>query len=212
MKNRVEVREKYYNAFTSLQKKRKDNHDDFILIGLILVFFMEYLTNGNENVMMLKAPFIPQIKNIENTRAVVRAVDEALSFRGKLAEPIKEFKKSNQKTLDSLTYIIPKKQPKLKVKREKTVVAKMTEDADLTEDNHKISLYTNKMLFNKRSKIWNTQRDSKVRRTIFHQGIDRQEKPIDEPFTVDGFRAMFPADSSLPMFDRANCRCYLTYR
>lgn len=212
MKNRVEVREKYYNAFTSLQKKRKDNHDDFILIGLILVFFMEYLTNGNENVMMLKAPFIPQIKNIENTRAVVRAVDEALSFRGKLAEPIKEFKKSNQKTLDSLTYIIPKKQPKLKVKREKTVVAKMTEDADLTEDNHKISLYTNKILFNKRSKIWNTQRDSKVRRTIFHQGIDRQEKPIDEPFTVDGFRAMFPADSSLPMFDRANCRCYLTYR
>lgn len=212
MKNRVEVRENYYNALTSLQKKRKDNHDDFILIGLILVFFMEYLTNGNETVMMLKAPFIPKIKNIDNTRAVVRAIDEGVSFRGKLAEPIQEFKKINKKTLDSLTYIIPKKQPKLKVKREKTVVAKMTEDADLTEDNHKISLYTNKILFNKRSKIWNTQRDSKVRKTIFHQGIDRQEKPIDEPFTVDGFRAMFPADSSLPMFDRANCRCYLTYR
>jgi hypothetical protein len=209
--NKIALREKYYNRLTDLQYKRKDKHEDFIVIGLILAYLMEYLTNGNEQVMMFKAPFILQIKNLENDRAVVKAVDEALNLQGKLAEPIKEFKKINAKSIETLTYIIPKKTPKIKIMGEKKVVAKSEEKADLMEDNQKIGIITNKVVLNKKGKTWNTQRDSKVRKTAFHRDIDRQTKPIDEYFIVDGYKAMYPSDSTLPQFDRINCRCYLTY-
>ena len=63
----------------------------------------------------------------------------------------------------------------------------------------------------KRRKRWKTFGDSKVRPS--HANAGGQTVPIDKPFTVGGYRMMFPGDSSLgaPASEIVNCRCSVEY-
>lgn len=210
MKSRIELREEYINRLRALQYKRRENKQDFLVLALLLVYLTEYLTTGNEMIMRFKAPFI-LTASVENPKAVITDINEGLNLRGKLAEPLKQFKQINKPTLDTLNTIIPQKPPKINVPKQKRKQLKMDEETDVVEQSNNISLVVNQMVLNKRKKQWNTQRDSKVRRTTFHTLIDRQVVPINEPFRVGDTQAQFPADSSLPPFDRYNCRCYLTF-
>lgn len=40
-----------------------------------------------------------------------------------------------------------------------------------------------------------------------HTAINGQVRPINEPFDVNGYEAMFPADPRLPVGERVNCGC-----
>ena len=206
--NQKLIREEYYNRITDLQHKKRDKKDQFLLLALLLVYLMEYLTNGNEQVIAIKAPFLLQT-NITNPSKFMRQLNEGLSYRGVFAEPLKRFNESNMKTLETLTTIVPQhpftidKKNRFKDALERT---------DSLEQNNLVQVSVNAMVLNKQRKRWNTQRDSKVRRTEFHMGIDGQEVAIMDNFQVGAFQARYPADSMLPMFDRINCRCYMTFR
>ena len=54
---------------------------------------------------------------------------------------------------------------------------------------------------------WETMRDEKVRGT--HALADMQTVPINEPFTVGGYKLLFPTDDSLgaPASETCGCRC-----
>jgi hypothetical protein len=211
IKDRAQLRDDYYNTLTDLQYKRRKSQKDFVIIALIMAYFMEFLTNENRQMLMFKAPFILQIKNVENAKAVVKAIDEGLNYQGKLATHLKEFIQINRQAIDYLTPIIPQKEPEIKAKGESKAIATTKEKADLIEKNNEINHIINQQVFSKKMKQWNTQRDSKVRQTQFHNQIDRQVVAITENFTVGQFSAKFPSDKSLPPFDRYGCRCYLTY-
>ena len=79
--------------------------------------------------------------------------------------------------------------------------------AERTKTYHHILLgYTKKR--------WNTQGDSKVRdeKDANHQAMNGVVIPIKNKFRVKGGgTAMYPGDSSLPIQQRINCRCFLTY-
>jgi hypothetical protein len=60
-------------------------------------------------------------------------------------------------------------------------------------------------------KIWNTQRDERVRVTSFHTAVTGKKIPIDEPFKGGGQSAEYPGDVTLDVGERINCRCYITY-
>lgn len=60
-------------------------------------------------------------------------------------------------------------------------------------------------------KKWNTQKDSRVRHTKFHENVSDKVIPIDSKFRAGGLVAGQPGDESLPPSDRIRCRCYLTY-
>jgi len=208
----VKVREEYFNRMTDLEYKRRKSKEDLAVIAILLMLFIEYLTNGNVQTVSFYAPFIPQIKNIENVRAVVSAIDRGLDGQGKLEEEIDIFKERNKKTISYLTHIIPQKPPEIKqIKPPERRVEEMKEQTKVVEQNNAISVELNKKMLLKKMKIWNTQRDKKVRKTIFHNGVDRQMVGIDEQFRVQDMRAHYPADSDLPDWERLNCRCYLTY-
>jgi uncharacterized protein with gpF-like domain len=57
-------------------------------------------------------------------------------------------------------------------------------------------------------KIWRTAgfevRDS-------HKKMDGVKIPIDDHFSVNGKKAMYPGDNSLPAAERCNCRCSCNY-
>ena len=211
----VKVREDYFNRIHDLQYKRRKDKRDLAVLMMLLVLLMEYITNGNKRAMTAYAPFVLDIKNIENAKAVVKAIDEGLDGKGKLKEPIAVFKERNSETLRYLTTIIPQNEPIKKAKRGedyvKQNIEEMNEKTALTEESNAVSLELNKLMLQKKMKVWNTQRDRKVRRTTFHQAIDRQTVPIDDYFTVADMKAQYPADSDLPQWERLNCRCYLTY-
>ena len=211
MINRIKLREDYHNRLADLQYKRRKKKRDFILLALLMVYFMEYFTNSDWRRLQFTAPFLLVIKNIENVGAVVRAIDEGLSNRGKLAEHIKDFENRNKKTIESLTSIIPQKPTIIEQKGDKNSIKVMKEQTEVVALNNDISLTVNQMVLGKGMKQWNTQRDSKVRKTAFHQTIDRQVVEINDTFKAGDFQARFPADTMLPDFDRYNCRCYLTY-
>lgn len=211
MKTTAQLREDYINEFRALQHKRREHRDDFILLVLLLAFFVDYIEKQNTSRYFVLAPFIPKIKNIDNAKVVVKAIDEALNRKGKLDEHIQEFKKINQKTLDSLNNIIPQIEPKIKQKGENKRLIDLHNEAEVTAKGNVANLMVNEMLLGKKMKQWNTQRDSKVRKTTFHNDIDRKVVPINEPFIVEPFQAMYPSDYQLPPFDRYGCRCYLTY-
>lgn len=70
----------------------------------------------------------------------------------------------------------------------------------------------NAALGNKKTKKrWKTFGDSKVRPT--HKDAAGQIVPIGEPFTVGGYKLMFPCDSSLGAGaeEIVNCRCTVQY-
>ena len=58
------------------------------------------------------------------------------------------------------------------------------------------------------TKIWQVQpgRPKNERHTTY-PGLHEQERPMDEPFDVGGFPAMFPGDPSLPPGECINCHC-----
>lgn len=60
-------------------------------------------------------------------------------------------------------------------------------------------------------KKWNTQKDERVRRTRFHNQIAGVSVPIDNKFKAAGLEADYAGDVSLPVGERINCRCFVTY-
>ena len=58
-------------------------------------------------------------------------------------------------------------------------------------------------------KMWNASLDGRTRKT--HRKLDGQIRELDEPFEVDGKKAMRPADFGDPAED-VNCRCALLQR
>jgi hypothetical protein len=62
------------------------------------------------------------------------------------------------------------------------------------------------------TKVWDSSGDARTRFT--HAMADGQEVPIDQPFTVGGYRLMNPGDSSLgaPAGETIQCRCFVRYR
>lgn len=58
-------------------------------------------------------------------------------------------------------------------------------------------------------KIWNTQRDSRVRST--HAKLDRKRIRIKSMFNVGGFKAPHPSSALLPPQESIRCRCFLTF-
>lgn len=62
------------------------------------------------------------------------------------------------------------------------------------------------------TKVWDASGDARTRAT--HAAADGQEVPIDQPFTVGGYRLMNPGDSSLgaPAGETIQCRCFVRYR
>lgn len=208
----VKVREDYFNRFTASQYKRRNNKNDMAVLMILLMLFMEYLSNGNEQAINFYAPFIARIKNIDNARAVVNAIEEGLDGRGKLEEEIKQFKITNGRTIRYLTSIIPSMpKPEIKPKGEEKRLSDVRQETAVVEVNNAVSVELNKTMLLKREKTWNTQRDKKVRKTTFHNGIDRQTVGIDDYFRVHDMKAQYPADSELPDWERLGCRCYLTY-
>jgi len=202
-----DVREEYINRLSDLQYKKRKNREDVALIILLSIMFVEKFTNPQSQVLPFYAPIFDEIKNIENAAVVVRKIEDGLSGRGTLAEPIKVFKTIHKKLLSTYINIIPQKAPEIKEKR----IKDLYERTEQITVSNALSLTTNKTLFNKSHKTWNTQRDGKVRKTIFHSGVERQTVDIDSFFEVDGMKAQFPADTSLPDWERLNCRCYLIY-
>lgn len=60
-------------------------------------------------------------------------------------------------------------------------------------------------------KVWNSQEDSRVRNTTFHNHVIGKRVKIDTQFSYSGMKADRPGDNSLPPSERIRCRCYLTY-
>ena len=58
-------------------------------------------------------------------------------------------------------------------------------------------------------KEWVATEDGRTR--ISHRIADEQQRPLNAPFTVHGFPAMYPADPSLPPAERVNCRCTVSF-
>lgn len=61
-------------------------------------------------------------------------------------------------------------------------------------------------------KVWNTQKDERVRRTKFHNQVAGKVVPIDSNFRAAGLEADYPSDLGLPLSERINCRCFVTYQ
>lgn len=210
MIDNVALRDEYFNRFTDLQYKKRKDKNDVALLMLLCMLFIEYLSNLNTEVVSLYAPFIPRIKNIDNPKVVINAIEKALGGNGKLVHEITYVRRNMQHTITTISNtIIPQKSPKVDV--ESDYIREMKERTDYLESNNQASLMLNKQMLQKKNKVWNTQADNKVRKTAFHSGIHGQVKAIDSFFEVNGITAQYPADSILPNWERLNCRCYLTY-
>lgn len=61
-------------------------------------------------------------------------------------------------------------------------------------------------------KVWNTQKDERVRQTRFHNQVAGKVVPIDSNFRAAGMEADYPSDLGLPISERINCRCFVTYQ
>lgn len=60
-------------------------------------------------------------------------------------------------------------------------------------------------------KKWNTQKDERVRKTKFHNQVKGKVVPINKDFEAAGLKADFPGSLTLPVGERINCRCFVTY-
>lgn len=52
-------------------------------------------------------------------------------------------------------------------------------------------------------KVWMAESDARES----HGEANGQRRPLDNPYNVGGYEAMYPADASLPAAERVNCRC-----
>lgn len=58
-------------------------------------------------------------------------------------------------------------------------------------------------------RVWQTQRDNRVRDT--HDGMNGQSRELGQMFTTDsGIQLKHPGDINAPLSETANCRCYLS--
>lgn len=210
-KTKRQLKEEYINYFRLLQKKNIKNQDNFYIIALLLAFISDYIDKGNTGKYEIIAPIVTKIE-IEKPKLVAKQIDQAFHAQGNLADDLKYFKKFNSKTLTSINYIIPLSKRKVDKKGENKRLKALRENSEIIEQSNKTDLAINKFILNKSKKQWNTQRDSRVRKTDFHRGIDGQIVAIDDYFRSGGSRAMFPSDfENLPLYDVYGCRCYLTY-
>jgi hypothetical protein len=100
----------------------------------------------------------------------------------------------------------------------KTELKKTFQDADkrieriVQTEGHAINEKT-KLLLNgdKEFKVWVTQGDDRVRDTTFHNGVEGMRVRVEDDFEVAGIKAAYPSDYSLPIEERVNCRCFLTF-
>lgn len=213
-----QLKEEYVNYFRLLQQKHQKNGDNFLIISLLLAYISDYIDNGNPKKYELIAPIVTKI-NIEKPKEVAKQLDLAFVRQGKLDQELRYFKKINAKTLTSINNIIPYFPPKAEIlkdndksKKENKRIKKLREESEIVEKGNKTDLVINQFVMNKRKKQWNTQRDSRVRKTAFHSGIDMQVVDIKDYFRNGGERALYPSDSAnLPLYDVYGCRCYLTY-
>ena len=60
-------------------------------------------------------------------------------------------------------------------------------------------------------KVWDDTGDGATRPS--HRHADGQKVSIDQPFTVGGYRLMYPGDSRMgaPAEETINCRCAVRY-
>lgn len=211
IKKQKELVNDYVNKLTDLQYKNRKKDERYITLILLLAFVVEYLTAPTVKNVKAYAPFINDKVNVSDVDKTVKELYAGVIGKGELKGEIKTFKDN----LPHYNYIINQRKSIsdsgggffdfLKKNR-------LEEEAKLYEEANNISLFTNQMVFNKKRKIWNTQRDDRVRKTTFHNGVADMEVGINEPFTVGVNSAMYPSDSSLPNYERYNCRCYLTYK
>lgn len=83
-------------------------------------------------------------------------------------------------------------------------------NTELHEQAERVKLEQSKFLGFKYKK-WNTQKDERVRRTRFHNQVSGKTVKIGEDFEAAGLKADFPGSLSLPVGERINCRCFVTY-
>mgnify|MGYP001217591020 CR=1 FL=1 len=201
----------YTVKFADYQYKRRKKTEKYVLIGIILIFLIDFITHPKGTNITKLAPFLPKLE-IEDVDKTSKRIMNAIRGDGDLAEdinttidnisPLYNYITNSTKTLPR-TLNIDKKQSR-KVRR-------MIEETVYYEQQSNISLLVNQMLFNRKWKMWNTQRDSRVRKTEFHNNIDRTIVGINDWFIVGEHKALYPAHSYLKDYDRFNCRCYLTY-
>ena len=208
----------YTRLFNDLKYKVRDDDDKVLELTIILIFLIEFITGAHPESVFIKAPFIKEI-NITKPKENMIEFSKAINGKGRLVKPLNDFKNNN---IPLFNYI--KNQGKNKgLKRtlqEKSFVqkgdskglVKMKVETEIFEEQNNVSHFVNKTVFNKKLKTWNTQRDDRVRKTVFHNEVDRNEIPIDEWFKVGEHKALFPAHSTLRDYDRYNCRCFLTYK
>lgn len=211
MIEKKQILNNYVNGIADLQKKYKKDSENFVLLGLLLVYIIEYITAPHLKFVKRNASFILEI-DIKDSKSVLKNIDNAIKGKGELYSPIMRFKKDNISILNYITKSrkIPQKSPILAITN-KQRYAQLNEDAELMEQQNNISLLMNQVYFNKKIKIWNTQNDKRVRKTQFHTQVANLIIDIDKDFQIAGFTAKYPAHKTLPDYERFGCRCYLTY-
>lgn len=151
-----------------------------------------------------------------------------LSYYGGFTENIESLEKQAQRALQrsqvesaslvfkDLEILREARVPLLQIKNE--LIAKYNDpkrvvralNTELHEQAERVKLEQSKFMgYN--FKVWNTQRDERVRVTSFHTAVTGQKIPIDQPFAGGGQKADFPGDVTLDVGERINCRCYITY-
>lgn len=83
-------------------------------------------------------------------------------------------------------------------------------DTELHEQAERVKLEQSKFM-GYAKKRWNTAGDERVRRTRFHNAVAGNTVPIESDFRAGGLTADYPGDTKLPVGERINCRCYVTY-
>lgn len=84
-------------------------------------------------------------------------------------------------------------------------------NTELHEQAERVKLEQSKFLGYTHKK-WNTQKDERVRKTKFHNQVAGKIVPVDSNFRAAGMEAEYPSDLSLPVQERINCRCFVTYQ
>jgi hypothetical protein len=151
-----------------------------------------------------------------------------LSYYGGFTENIESLEKQAQRALqrtqvESASLVFADLEtlreagvPLLQVKKE--LIAKYNDpkrvvralNTELHEQAERVKLEQSKFMgYN--FKVWNTKRDERVRVTTFHTAVANKKIPIEQDFRGGGFTAEYPGDVTLPVGERINCRCYITY-
>lgn len=201
----------YVKVITDLQQKYKKDNEKFVLLGLILIFIIDYYTHAPHEGIETTAPFLPKLI-LDNPTKTAKEIDKGIKGKGLLKNDIIVFKNNLLPLFNYITKTQENLQKPLNsALKENRRIEKLKEETALFEKQNNMSLFVNQMYFNRKFKVWNTQRDDKVRKTDFHKGIDRMRVGINEWFVVGNHQALYPAHSTLYDYDRFNCRCFLTY-